>query len=292
MKIQFISDIHLESVLKKKHPILFYEKILTPVAPILILAGDIGTFERDGELVNFLEWTSTRWDHVVYVIGNHEYYRNPNLVTCSPRERTKFDRPSKTADRRLASETNLSLDLFKFKKKTKHLTNLTILDRGIVEIEGIWIAGTTLWSAIDTRRKVMPWYIKRRLNITPEEYRARFERDKKWILRVHREAQKLGRKVCCVTHHCPRNHFLPRNKWTIKNKDLYASALDLRGSPEGGIQWWIFGHTHFNVNTVHNGIHYITNQHGKEKDVDCQSKQNMYINICVEKMLFKKKMLQ
>ena len=183
MKIQFISDIHLESVLNKKDPILFYEKLLTPVAPILVLAGDIGMFERVPELVHFLQWTSTHWDHVVYVIGNHEYYRLPS--------KTAHGVPFALSE----SLRNLSLDLFEFKKKTKDLTNLTILDRGIVEIEGIWIAGTTLWSAIDTRRKVMPWYIKRRLNITPEEYRARFERDKKWILRVHREAQKLGRKV-------------------------------------------------------------------------------------------------
>ena len=173
----------------------------------------------------------------------------------------------------------MSLDLFDFKKKVAHFENLSILDRGIIKVGKIWIAGTTLWSHLDKKRSDLPPYVKQRLNITAEEYLARHRRDKHWLLRVHREASKAGASVLAVTHHCPHMNFIPQNRWTLKNYDLYATTIPIPSSREGGIKWWIFGHTHFNVDSVVGGIRYITNQCGKERDLHCSSKRNMSIII-------------
>jgi hypothetical protein len=160
-----------------------------------------------------------------------------------------------------------------------HFENLSILDRGIVKVGKIWIAGTTLWSRLGKKRCVLPQYVKQRLNITAEEYLARHQRDKNWLLRVHREASRVGASVLAVTHHCPHMNFIPQNSWTLKNCDLYATTISLPVSHEGGIKWWIFGHTHFNVDQVVGGIRYITNQCGKKRDQHCNSKRNMSIII-------------
>jgi len=68
--IQVISDIHLE----------FYRSFpRIPPAPdtdILILAGDIGTLEKEALLTDFLGYCSANWKHVLYVPGNHELYHS------------------------------------------------------------------------------------------------------------------------------------------------------------------------------------------------------------------------
>ena len=66
---QFMSDLHLE------HPNPAYKFDVPRVAPILILAGDISTFEGDGQLYSdFLRQLWTRFDLVLLVLGNHDVY--------------------------------------------------------------------------------------------------------------------------------------------------------------------------------------------------------------------------
>lgn len=70
MRIQVFSDIHLE----------FYRSFpRIPPAPdtdILVLAGDIGTLEKEALLRDFLGYCSANWKHVLYVPGNHELYHS------------------------------------------------------------------------------------------------------------------------------------------------------------------------------------------------------------------------
>ena len=66
MKFQISSDIHLDK--RTQIP-----GILTPSAPNLVLAGDIGN-PGTGILENFFDWCSINYSTVIYVPGNHEYY--------------------------------------------------------------------------------------------------------------------------------------------------------------------------------------------------------------------------
>ena len=71
MRIQYISDIHLETR-KQTAP---FKSILEPVAEYLVLAGDIGNpitpiYEE------FLKYCSDNFVTVFYVLGNHEYYNS------------------------------------------------------------------------------------------------------------------------------------------------------------------------------------------------------------------------
>ena len=72
MRIQYISDLHLEMYKENVSPDLF-TKLIRPEAPYLALCGDIGIPDFVN-YENFLNWCSRRWTKVFLVAGNHEYY--------------------------------------------------------------------------------------------------------------------------------------------------------------------------------------------------------------------------
>jgi predicted phosphodiesterase len=80
MKIQIASDLHLE----------FHSKsiptILIPSAPVLCLAGDIcvcGDSTDFKKFVDFLKFYCNKFDAIVHIAGNHEYYTKNK---ASPKE--------------------------------------------------------------------------------------------------------------------------------------------------------------------------------------------------------------
>jgi len=65
MKINFISDLHLEF-----GPLNSFDGTLVD-GDILVLAGDIDVKGR----VNWINTIASKFNHVIYVLGNHEFYR-------------------------------------------------------------------------------------------------------------------------------------------------------------------------------------------------------------------------
>ena len=118
MKIQLMSDLHLEV-----HP--HYEPRPAPQAQLLVLAGDIGSYQPGSLLAGSdfgLERFSPRhgWPvPVLYVPGNHEY------------DNLDFD------------ETHARL------RDTCERLGITWLEREVRVIEGIRFVGTTLWADFD-----------------------------------------------------------------------------------------------------------------------------------------------
>ena len=112
--IQVISDIHLE-LRQAVRP----ETIIKPRCSdgVLILAGDIGKPHPD-TLSPFLDYCCSKWAHVLYVAGNHEFYGK------------KHTRESTLAELRNYQTTR---------------PNLKFLDRDIVTIDGQRFLGCTLW---------------------------------------------------------------------------------------------------------------------------------------------------
>lgn len=69
MKLRILSDLHIE----------FYPFDIPSMdddkETVLILAGDIGVIYRAAELESFLRKAAAQFRAVVYVLGNHEFYR-------------------------------------------------------------------------------------------------------------------------------------------------------------------------------------------------------------------------
>lgn len=117
MKIQLLSDLHLETEVFDPEP--------HPQADLLVLAGDIGSYQAGSRLLDD-DFGLTRfsphhsaWRRVLYVPGNHEY------------DAREFD----------ATHARL-------REVCEHL-GITWLEREVQVIDGVRFIGTTLWSDFD-----------------------------------------------------------------------------------------------------------------------------------------------
>jgi len=71
LQIQYVSDLHIEEWPEGTSFLTF----VTPVAPILVIAGDICSVWNP-LYKQFLVWASRNWFCVVFTAGNHEYHNN------------------------------------------------------------------------------------------------------------------------------------------------------------------------------------------------------------------------
>src|SRR5690554_4863265 len=113
MKLRILSDLHIEF-----HPFMIPQTVHDGET-VLILAGDIGVIHRRAELESFLRQAATQFRAVIYVLGNHEFYRGiwPD-----------------------ARDHLLSWSLPE---------NVHVLERESVQIDNITFVGTTLWTDFD-----------------------------------------------------------------------------------------------------------------------------------------------
>jgi 3',5'-cyclic AMP phosphodiesterase CpdA len=133
MKIQIVSDLHLE----------FYNKdtfhLITPAAPILCLVGDIcvcGDPVDFQKLLSFLRHFSSKFEAIIHVAGNHEYYTKSR---AGPAELIANTIPE--IDKRLRALTKTIPNYHYLNNSTWTYSN------GVREIVFI---GTTLWTHIPT----------------------------------------------------------------------------------------------------------------------------------------------
>ena len=75
LNIQILSDIHIEKINSNTVSGLDF---ITPTAPILILAGDIGSLYRIEQLEYFFSTIYKYFKYILYVPGNNEYYYSNN----------------------------------------------------------------------------------------------------------------------------------------------------------------------------------------------------------------------
>lgn len=234
MKIQYCSDLHLEFSDNKSY---LKNNPLKVVGDILLLAGDIVPFailEREKDFFNFC---SDNFKHTYWIPGNHEYY--------------SYDASFRSG---------------KFKEEIR--SNVTLLNNETVELEGVKLIFTTLWSHISAKSS---WYIQKRLSdfhvikydtgrFTPSHYNQLHEDSLNFLLNAISKKTEL--KTIVVTHHVPTFLNYPEQYKGDTLNEAFATELFPK-IETSNIDFWIYGHHHANTPSFQIGkTTMLTNQLG------------------------------
>jgi len=239
MSFQILSDLHSESNMKDA---LNAVARLTKKANILVVPGDIGSFYKLESMFTLFKKMLEKFEHVVYVPGNHEYYYP---IDASTKRKTPGE-------------------LFYYFKKglaeRPDLKNVNVLNRSMARIGDITFAGCTLWSDPSPLRELPPYV---RLDMSINHYGDMHRRDLRWLHRVSK-VDNLA-KLVVVTHHAPSKKLLKPSSFVNRYWSLYASNLT-KTSIFKRADVWIFGHTHNNEDVVFKSTRVVSNQLGKSAD--------------------------
>lgn len=218
MKIQYASDLHLEFSCNRD---FLKANPIKPIGDILVLAGDIITFNKLKANLNFFKYVSDNFKTVYYIAGNHEWYESDLMkFGCSY-----------------------------FEKITGNcylVNNTSIIDGGVNLIF------STLWTKISEANK---FRISHALNdfkliknngqlLTVDLYNKMHLNSLNFI----KKEVKLNtsNKVVVVTHHVPT--FMNFNEKYKSDPVNEAFAVELYNYiADNPIDAWIYGHTHFNT---------------------------------------------
>jgi Icc-related predicted phosphoesterase len=223
MKIRVMSDLHLEW--HKDQGAAFIENLTVKDEDVLILAGDITCYSN---IASMLKAFCEKFQHVIYVLGNHEYYHAPS-------------RAHVWEEVHAAQEEN---------------KNLHWLNNNSVVIDGQWFRGGTMWF----RRSVTA----RSFQIDMSDFHVIKDLEK-WVyeenLNFCKFAEQAEREDVWVTHHLPSYQSV---NIIYKNNVLNAFFVcDLESLIENfQPKLWIHGHTHHSCDYDIGGTRVLCNPYG------------------------------
>lgn len=268
MKIAVVSDVHLEFE--------DLDIVNGDNAEVLILSGDICVAAdldmrdsrqtemgfaraRSERFHEFFERCATRFPHVIYVMGNHEYYHS-----------------------------DLATELNEVRRKLAHLTNLYVLEREIKVIGDVTFIGGTLWTDMNNLDPLTLYHMRTMMNdfrvisnssvpvhfrtqegefktrvgkFSPEDAVEEHVKMKGYIQQI--VEGKFDQKFVVVGHHAPSKlstHEMYKDD-TIMNGG-YSSELDEFILDRPQIKLWTHGHTHHNFDYMIGSTRVVCNPRG------------------------------
>lgn len=235
MKLAIASDLHIEFGdinLKNEHG-----------ADVLILAGDICMLkdldkhsERGDRSRDFFKRVSFQFPRVLYVMGNHEHYSGD--FARGPKQFADFC-------------------------SAHAITNITLLDKQTVTIDGYEFIGGTLWTDFNDMDTLTMLHAEQAMNdyrgVKNTNDRVSWKFLPKHALQDHqlmrgylqtcmdnyRQSGRTDNRVVVITHHAPSAMSI-HEKYahdTMMNGNFHSKMDDfIQSNPQ--IQLWIHGHTH------------------------------------------------
>lgn len=218
MKIDYISDLHLDfHIPYSEDPQILYETttaFLASMLPeilgnVLVIAGDLSHYNQQS--VKMLTYFAQHYPHVIWVLGNHDYY------VISKQEHLYGQSSQKRVD--------------ELKHLLKHEQNIHLLERyNTIAIEGKIFAGATNWYALEDYAEIQ--FFKRRMNDS--------ELIQDFDIRLEHLAEKKGFRQMkhidvCITHVPPI---------FIKSHGIYGHAYCYVHPFNLQATYYIFGHCH------------------------------------------------
>jgi predicted phosphodiesterase len=270
MKIALASDVHLEFG--------DLDIVNDQDAQVLILSGDIcvaadldmrdrrqtemGFARYRSEMFHdFFERCTTNFPHVIYVMGNHEYYHSDFATALS-----------------------------EMRRKLAHLPNLYILEREIKTIDDVTFIGGTLWTDMNNQDPLTLYHMRTMMNdfrviqnstvpvhfktqegefktrvgkFSPEDAVTEHVKMKEYIQVVTAFLGENPNKYVVVGHHAPSRrstHEMYAHD-TVMNGG-YSSDLDQFIEDRPQIRLWTHGHTHHPFDYVIGETRIVCNPRG------------------------------
>lgn len=220
MRIQYASDLHLEFPLNSS----YLERMSLEVnGDILVLAGDIAYLGHPMLKKHpFFDWCANNYRQTLIVPGNHEYYN------CYPLENTEKCWQKDIRD------------------------NVCYINNKSFRIDDTEIFCTTLWTRVDqlqekTVQRGMADFSLIRYNGRPliaTDYARLCDASIEWLDKALRASD--ARLKIVVSHHCPTRRTEFNNFPESSLNSAFMVDLDsfIESHPE--IDYWVYGHTHFN----------------------------------------------
>lgn len=236
MKLQFASDLHLEF---HENSRWLRQNPLTPVGDVLLLAGDIGYLGDDNYSKHpFWSWAADHFEQVIAIPGNHELYKDFDINELH--EGWTLDiRPNVKA----------------YYNQTLHLN------------DDVDLVLSTLWAhvppedAFYTERGVTDFHRIHdgKFRLSSDRFNLEHERCKEFIRREV-TASKV-RHILVATHHVP--------SFALMAKEFVGSPINGAFTAELGnmiaefpIEYWIYGHSHRNIEATIGNTRCVCNQLG------------------------------
>lgn len=226
MRIQYVSDIHLEFVSKLP--------IIMPKADVLCLLGDIG-YPYSKIYKQFLVEMSKMFKKVFLISGNHEYY---NLGANKGKSINEID------------------EYIEYIIRANKLTNITYLNDSYEDYQGYRFIGTVLWSNI-TKPEYLINDFEQIIDMSVCLYNELHKISKETI---EEAMQDTTLPVVILTHHMPSYELVDDKFKNDKLNQCFASdCSEFFKSP---VKLWLYGHTHKPKVAIINGIKFGCNPRG------------------------------
>ncbi|MDY6347991.1 MAG: metallophosphoesterase [Bacteroidales bacterium] len=240
LRIQFVSDLHLEfpqnRSFMEKHP-------LEVKGNILLVAGDTAYLDLPDSKqdsysqYSFWDWASEHYEQVIVCFGNHDFYGHYDLATMPD-----------------AYRKTIRSNVHAYYNSVVHIGNADII------VSTLW-AHIEPYNAFFTERGVSDFYqIKYNdQRLTADDFNREHERCLNFIKGA--VAESSARTKIVLTHHVPTA--------LCTAKEFQDSAINGAFTVElgeyiadSGIDYWIYGHSHRNIDAQIGKTHILSNQLG------------------------------
>ncbi|MDH4943965.1 metallophosphoesterase [Sulfurimonas sp. C5] len=260
MKVDILSDVHFDSYfpIKRKYEKEEVKKFFDPfflqnnrkVGEVLILAGDIGHW-NDQNIAILKIIKDEYYKYIVCVLGNHDYYLN--RIQQDDYDENSYERVKE------------------MRKLINAEDGMYCLDGNVIEINGVHFGGCDSSYSNAYIKKYFPKADHPKSN---NEMWKRTMQDSSMMFGINQynqlykeEIQKIERiyQDCdvMITHVNPsylKEHISPKFQNNITSTFF---CFDGHRFLEGGtMKYWIFGHTHDNIEYEYQGVQCICNPLG------------------------------
>ena len=230
MKVQYASDLHLEFRANREW---LYDNPLEVTGDILLLAGDVMYIE---DCAWFWDWAGKNYRHVLAVPGNHEFYGSD-----VKRYWGSFTKPI--------------------------YNNVAYFHNKVVRIDDTDFILSTLWSFIpdrvaDIAREGLNDFRAIDFDGMPLRVAQYVGEHIASVLFIERAVKESTAKhIVVVTHHSPSLLTIATEHLTSPLRSAFTTDLHYL-MEDGRIDYWVYGHSHTNINCKVFNTEVVCNQLG------------------------------